>query len=159
MRKMKIKGKEYREDGYGILIPEELFVKEGGRIRQPQDFLGYVSAERGAEQECFVVLTLDGSHQVIKKHVVTIGLADRSQIHPRETFRVAIQDNAVSIMVAHNHPSGNLEASVNDLLATRRLVDAGALLRIPVVDHLIVSRDGFVSLRERFPDYFFEKPQ
>jgi DNA repair protein RadC len=154
MESIKINGKEYRQDSYGVLIPEELFVREGGQIREASDAAGYLAAERAAEQEHFIVLTLDGSHKVIKKHTVTIGLADRSQVHPRETFRTAILDNAVSIIIAHNHPSGSLEASVNDLLTTRRLVDAGALLRIPVVDHIIVSRDGMVSIREKFPQYF-----
>jgi DNA repair protein RadC len=124
------------------------------RIRQPADALPHLASMRSRRQECFAVLTLDGSHQVIRAHEITVGLADRSQVHPRETFACALEDRAVSIMVAHNHPSGSLEASVNDLLTTRRLAEAGQLLRIPVVDHLIVAEEGFVSLREKFPEYF-----
>ena len=102
-----------------------------------------------------MVLTLDGNNQLISNHIVTVGLVNQSQIHPRETFRCAILHNAVSIMIAHNHPSGNLEPSESDLAATRRLCESGKTLGIPLLDHLIVSSEGFVSLRERYPAYFF----
>jgi DNA repair protein RadC len=124
------------------------------KIRRPQDALPVLGALRSSPQENFVVITLDGSHQLIKVHPVTVGLANQSQIHPRETFHHAVGDRAVSIMVAHNHPSGNLEPSESDLTATRRLVDASKTLGIPVLDHLIVAENGFVSLRERHPDCF-----
>ena len=124
------------------------------RIRKAEDALPYLASMRARRQECFTVLTLDGGHQVIRAHEITVGLADRSQVHPRETFACALEDRAVSIMIAHNHPSGSLEASVEDLLSTRRLAEAGHLMRIPVLDHLIVAEGGFVSLREKFPDYF-----
>lgn len=153
-RNVKIDGTEYRRDDYGVLIPADLFVREGGRFTRAEDAIPYLSAERAALQEHFLVLTLDGSHQVIKKHTITIGLADRSLVHPRETFRPAILDMAVCIIIAHNHPSGSLEPSANDLLTTKRLCDAGSLLRIPVLDHIILSRDGIRSIRESFPNYF-----
>jgi len=153
MRTREIDGTEYMEREDGVLIPAS-FVREPAPIRAPEHAAKFLVEESMAEQERFVVLTLDGSYNLIKKHTVTIGLADRSQVHPRETFRQAIKDNAIAIMVAHNHPSGSLEASVNDLLTTRRLAEAGALLRIPVLDHLIVSRNGFISIREKHPDYF-----
>lgn len=151
---LKVGDVEYRQDAYGVLIPEALFLREGGRFRKPEDAIPYLSAERAAEQEHFIVLTLDGTHNVIKKRVVSIGLVDQAQVHPRETFRPAIADNAVAIIVAHNHPSGSLEASANDLLITRRLAEAGKLLGITLLDHIILSRDGISSLRERYPDYF-----
>jgi DNA repair protein RadC len=75
-------------------------------------------------------------------------------VHPRETFACALEDRAVSILAAHNHPSGSLDPSAEDLVATRRLAEAGRLLGIPLLDHLIVTTDGYTSLRERFPDYF-----
>jgi DNA repair protein RadC len=124
------------------------------KIRRPQDALPVLGHLRTSPQENFVVLTLDGSHQLIKVHPVTVGLANQSQIHPRETFHPAVEDRAVSIMVAHNHPSGNLEPSESDLAATRRLVDASKTLGIPVLDHLIVAESGFVSLKERHPECF-----
>jgi len=124
------------------------------KIRRPQDALPVLGSLRESPQENFVVLTLDGSNQLIKVHPVTVGLANQSQIHPRETFHPAVQDRAVSIMVAHNHPSGNLEPSESDLAATRRLVDASKTLGIPVLDHIIVAESGFLSLRERHPECF-----
>ena len=150
-----IKGIVFRKTKFLTYEPENLNeIVPRIRIRKPEDSLPFLASIRGRKQECFCVLSLDGSHQVIKAHEITVGLADRSQIHPRETFVCAIEDRAVSIMIAHNHPSGCLEASVNDLLATRRLVEAGQLLRIPVVDHLIVVEIGFISLREKHPEYF-----
>jgi DNA repair protein RadC len=124
------------------------------RIRKPSDALPYLGGLREKKQECFLVLTLDGSHQVIKAHEITVGLANQSQVHPRETFACALEDRAVGIMAAHNHPSGSLDPSAEDLVATRRLAEAGRLMGIPLLDHLIVTQVGFTSLRERFPDYF-----
>lgn len=124
------------------------------RIRKPEDALPFLGYLRGRRQECFAVITLDGVRQVIKRHEITVGLANQSQVHPRETFACALEDRAVSILIAHNHPSGSLDPSTDDLLTTRRLSDAGRLLGIPLIEHLIVGEEGFVSLRERFPDYF-----
>lgn len=124
------------------------------RIRKASDALPYLASLRGRRQECFMVLTLDGSHQVIRAHEVTVGLANQSQVHPRETFACALEDRAVGIMIAHNHPSGSLDPSTEDLVVTRRLAEAGRTLGIPLLDHLIVATAGYTSLRERFPDYF-----
>ena len=131
-----------------------LLTRKKLRIRSPLDALPALGFLRASAQENFLVLTLDGSNQLIKVHPVTVGLANQSQIHPRETFYHAIQDRAVSIMLAHNHPSGNLEPSESDLTATRRLVEVSKTLGIPVLDHLIVCENGFLSLREKYPAYF-----
>jgi DNA repair protein RadC len=131
-----------------------LVARKKVKIRTPKDALPLLSALRTGRQESVVVLTLDGNNQIIKMHSITLGLANQSQIHPRETFFPAIQDRAVSILVAHNHPSGNLEPSEADLVATRRLVEVSKTMGIPLLDHLIVSENGFLSLRERFPAYF-----
>lgn len=123
-------------------------------IRRPTDALLCLGSLRGRRQECFAVLTLDGNHQVIRAHEITVGLANQSQVHPRETYACALEDRAVSILAAHNHPSGSLDPSAEDLVATRRLAEAGRLLGIPLLDHLIVTDDGYASLRERYPDCF-----
>jgi DNA repair protein RadC len=124
------------------------------KIRTPKDAMPLLGSLRVAAQESVLVLTLDGNNQVIKVHAITRGLANQSHIHPRETFHPAIQDRAVSILVAHNHPSGNLEPSESDLIATRRLVEVSKTLGIPLLDHMIVSEGGFLSLREKYPGYF-----
>ena len=131
-----------------------LTARQKVKIRVPKDALPLLGALRGAAQESVMVITLDGNHQVIKTHAITRGLANQSQIHPRETFYPAIQDRAVSMLIAHNHPSGNLEPSESDLIATRRLVEVSKTLGIPILDHMIVSEGGFLSIRERYPAYF-----
>lgn len=124
------------------------------RIRKAADALPYLASLRGRRQECFVVITLDGNHQIIRAHQITVGLANQSQVHPRETFACALEDRAVGIMAAHNHPSGSLDPSTEDLHTTRRLAEAGRMLGIPLLDHLIVTAEGFTSLRQRFPEVF-----
>jgi DNA repair protein RadC len=124
------------------------------KVRRPQDALPLLADIRSAEQETFNVIVLDGSHQLISVHIVTVGLANQSQVHPRETFKWAIRNNGVSVMIAHNHPSGNLDPSESDLACTRRLCEAGRVIGIPVIDHIIVTTEGWVSLREQNPECF-----
>lgn len=153
-KKIKVNGKFYYRDNAGNLI-HEMYVKEDPiKVRTPKDVLPALQAIRCEKQEHFMVVTLDGNNQVIKSHLITKGLANQSQIHPREVFFAAISDHAVSIVISHNHPSGNMEPSEADLLATRRLVEAGKTIGIPVLDHLIVSALSFKSLREIYPAYF-----
>ncbi len=107
--------------------------------------LGYIQHKK---QECFVVLTLDGAHRLIDNSIVFMGTLDQSLIHPREIFAKAIEDRAAAIILAHNHPSGSAEASPEDESITAKLTQAGELLGIEVLDHLIVTNHGFRSLRE-----------
>jgi len=148
-----IGGIAYVRDAHGCYIPET-YLREKTKIRTPQDALPALASIRYAPQEIFVVLDLDGNNQISEVRHVTVGLVNQCQIHPRETFFGAIQNHAVSVMLAHNHPSGNLEPSESDLAATRRIVEVGKVIGIPVLDHLIVSSTGHLSLRERFPAYF-----
>ena len=150
-----IRGIPFKLDAFGTYVPE---IGEGSqskiRIRIPSDCLPLLLPVRNEAQEHFMVVTLDGAHQVIKAHVITRGLANQCQVHPREVFHVAIQDMAVSLILAHNHPSGSIEASTDDLLTTRRLSEVSKTMGIKMLDHLIVGETGFLSLRERYPDYF-----
>ena len=117
-------------------------------VREAADALPYLQSMRGKKQEHFVCVSLNGASEVIESRVVTVGLLDTNQVHPREVFSDPIADRAAAILVAHNHPSGTLEPSAEDLALTRRIVRAGDLLGIRVLDHLIVTEDGFLSLRE-----------
>jgi len=117
-------------------------------IRDAQDALPYLIGIRKERQEHFVCLSLNGANEVLASRTVTVGLLDSNQVHPREVFADPITDRAASILCAHNHPSGTLEASAEDLAITRRLVNAGAVLGIRVLDHLIVTRDGFLSMKQ-----------
>jgi DNA repair protein RadC len=98
--------------------------------------------------ENFCIITLNGASEIIRFHTITVGLLNHSLIHPREVFRIAIKENAHSIICIHNHPSGNLEPSSQDLQVTKQLKEAGDIIGISVLDHIIVSKSGIASMRE-----------
>lgn len=102
------------------------------------------------DREHFIVILLATNGKVIGIHTCHIGSLSASLVRPADVFKVAILGNAASIIVAHNHPSGNLEPSREDIQITQQLVDAGKLMQLPVRDSLIVTSDGdFTSLAER----------
>ena len=98
------------------------------------------------KREHFYMLTLDGANRLINKHVISTGTLTASLVHPREVFVKAIEDRAASIIIAHNHPSGNLQPSQADSDVTERLKEAGELLGIALLDHLIVTADSYSSI-------------
>jgi DNA repair protein RadC len=104
---------------------------------------------RGLERETFYALLLDGKHHLKRREVVSVGSLTSSLVHPREVFRTAVAGGAAALVCAHNHPSGDPEPSAEDLDVTRRLVQAGRLLGIALLDHVIVGDGRYVSLRER----------
>ncbi len=97
-------------------------------------------------QEHFLLLTLNSRNQLLQKRVITVGTIDSSLFHPREIFAEAILDRASKIIVAHNHPSGNLEPSNNDIMMTSRIRDAGIIIGIDLVDSVIISEEGYNSI-------------
>ncbi len=101
-----------------------------------------------AVQEEFHVVTLDTKHKPIGTHQVTVGTLDASLVHPREVFRPAIRHAAAAVLLVHNHPSGDPKPSREDQLVTQQLTEAGKLLGIQVLDHIVVARNGCVSMRE-----------
>ena len=115
-------------------------------IDGPEKAVELLADIRDKKQEYFVCLTLDGANRLIAKRVATIGTLTASLVHPREVFADAIADRAASIIVAHNHPSGSLEASQADKDVTSRLAEAGRLLGITLNDHIIVTKTDFVSI-------------
>ena len=100
-------------------------------------------------KEHFVLLCLDGSHSVVAYNLVSIGTANYSVVHPREVFQPALLAGAVSIIVAHNHPSGNLTPSEADINVTEQLSAAGKLLGIKLLDHIILSDCDHISLQDK----------
>lgn len=122
-------------------------LKEKTVIREAKDVLPYVQGVRSKKQEHFVCVSLNGANEVIECRVVTVGLLNTNQVHPREVFADPITDRAAAVVVAHNHPSGVLKASPEDIALTKRLVKAGELLGIHVLDHLIVTQKGYLSLK------------
>ena len=103
---------------------------------------------REAKQEEFHVVTLDTKNVVINSHQVTVGTLDASLVHPREVFRRAIKDVSSSIILAHNHPSGDPTPSREDVSVTNRLEESGRLLGIDVLDHIVMARAGCISIKE-----------
>lgn len=103
----------------------------------------------GLEREQFVVLLLDGKHRLRRIERVSEGTLTSSLVHPREVFRAAVRESAAALIAAHNHPSGDPEPSAEDYEVTRRLREAGALLGIPLLDHVVLGSSGCVSLRAR----------
>jgi len=115
-------------------------------IDSPEKAAEQLADIRNKKQEHFVVMTLDGANRLIAKRTVTIGTLTASLVHPREVFADAITDRAASIIVAHNHPSGNLIPSEADKEVTNRLKEAGILMGITLVDHLLITKQSFVSI-------------
>ncbi|WP_035991758.1 RadC family protein [Leptolyngbya sp. KIOST-1] len=99
-------------------------------------------------QERFAVVLLDVRHRLMGTRVITIGTATETLAHPREIFKTVIRHGAVRCIVAHNHPSGNLEPSPDDLALTRQLLQGAQILAVPVLDHLIIGNGDFRSLRQ-----------
>jgi len=119
-------------------------------IRGPDDVVAFVGPKLRKEQrEHFLVLLLNARHEVMGKETVSIGSLNASIVHPREVFKPAITASAASVILVHNHPSGDPEPSEEDLTITKRLVEAGELLGVQVLDHVIVASRGVVSLRSR----------
>ena len=99
------------------------------------------------EQEHFIVAYLNSANEIIENRIITIGILNQSLVHPREVFAPAIANRSAAIILAHNHPSGKLDPSVEDIGITKRLKESGKILGIEVLDHLILSKDGFLSLK------------
>ena len=118
------------------------------RIEHPSDVLPVVSHFQDRPAEHFLSLSLNGAHELIALRVVTIGLINRTIVHPREIFADPIQDRATSIIVCHNHPSGNLDPSAEDREVTNQLKRAGEILGIQLLDHVIFSAKGYYSFLE-----------
>ena len=97
------------------------------------------------EQELFLVITLNVSNEIIAIHIASMGSANMTIIQPREIFKHAVRDNAVAIVIAHNHPSGALKPSPEDVGITERIIEAGKILGIHVIDHLIISKRNYYS--------------
>lgn len=115
------------------------------RIRQPGDAVPLLQHYADRPQEHFLTVTLNGAHEVTAIRVVSVGLVNRTLVHPREVFADAVTDRATAIICAHNHPSGNVTPSADDRLVTQSLQQAGEILGVRLIDHIIFSARGFYS--------------
>ena len=120
------------------------------QIRSPEDVVKrFQPLMRDLRQEMFKVLLLDSANHLIRDVEVTSGILNSSLVHPREVFRTAIAEPAASVILLHNHPSGNPEPSAEDLQVTKQIVEAGKVIGIPVHDHIIITANSFTSFAER----------
>ena len=109
----------------------------------------YLLPDHGAHPvERFGILLLDAKHRVLRTLVLSVGILDASLVHPREVFRAAAGERAAAIVLFHNHPSGDPSPSTEDITLTLRLVEAGRVMGIEVVDHLVLADTLYCSLRE-----------
>lgn len=113
--------------------------RKHARISRAENILPFVSQYRYDQQENVIAATLSGAHEILNIRLITRGLVNQSQIHPREVFADAVTDRAAAIILIHNHPSGNLTPSARDILMTKNIQDAGAILGIELLDHLIIG--------------------
>ncbi|ACX76094.1 DNA repair protein RadC [Fibrobacter succinogenes subsp. succinogenes S85] len=123
-------------------------------VAVPEDVLSRVAYMKYESQEHLVVISLNSANYIIRVHELTTGLVNQTPVHPREAFALAIEDRAVSVIFVHNHPSGSLEPSPEDMSITRVLCASGKILQIPVLDHIIIGKSGFTSLCRLYPEIF-----
>jgi DNA repair protein RadC len=132
-----------------IEISKRYILKESVRVKNAKDILPLVQEYRNKKQEYFICITLDGASNVMQKRIISVGTAEQSIVHPREVFADAINDRAAGVIFAHNHPTGDLNPSDEDKSITTRLVEAGKLLGIIVIDHIIVTSKSYFSFKEK----------
>lgn len=144
------------------LIPQYrlVLVKEPGAapktIACAQDIEQFIEPLKHYAEEHFVAFHLNAKFEVIGHQIVSHGTLSASLVHPREVFKAALLSNSYALIVAHNHPAGSLTPSAEDIETTKTLIDAGKLLGVSVVDHIIVSSNGLRSIREDRPEMWRE---
>lgn len=119
-------------------------------LKSPQEVASFLREKIGREKkEHFISVMLNSQNNLINIRDISVGILNASLVHPREVFEPAIRNFAAHIIIAHNHPSGNLEPSIEDIKLTQRLVSVGEITGIEILDHLIISSSGFFSLKEK----------
>ena len=121
---------------------------EGVKIETPADLLPHVRHYADRKQEHFLCASINGANEILNIRVISIGLVDRTPVHPREVFADALGDRASAVIVAHNHPAGSLEPSVSDVEVTKQLKAAGDVMGITLLDHIIFNRTEYYSFLE-----------
>lgn len=120
------------------------------KIETAKDVYNYfVDGLKEKKKEYFYALFLDTKNRIVQEELVSVGILDASLIHPREVFSAAIKANAKSVLLVHNHPSGECEPSVSDTEVTKVLCEAGKIVGIDVLDHVIIGKDSFLSMKEK----------
>lgn len=139
---------------YGFSINfESMMIREatGPQVQVSQDVANLFPDIGNMAQEAFFVVTMNSQHRIIDKRMISLGTVNASLVHPREVYRPAIADSAQSVIFAHNHPSGDTTPSEDDKALTKRLVKAGKIIGIKVLDHVIIGKNGdYFSFADNF---------
>lgn len=117
-------------------------------IKSSSDIVPFVQNYAVCNKEHFLLVTLNGSNEIIQIHVISVGTLNRTLIHPREIFGTAMKEDAASIIVCHNHPSGNCEPSEEDIAVTHNLERVGEIMGIALLDHVIICRESYFSFAD-----------
>ena len=129
-------------------LSKRYLIKSNKRITDAKDVYDELKAFSTKSQEHFLTITLDGASHIINTRTIFIGTLNQSLVHPREVFADAIADRAAGIIIAHNHPSGTLEASRADVQITQRIKEVSKLVGIELLDHVILSKQGYYSFSD-----------
>lgn len=133
-----------------LMNEENLNVDKNTVIKSPSDIFPLLKEKiNNFNKEHFIVTSLDSRNKIISIDIISIGTLNSSLIHPRETFEIAIKNHAAGIIICHNHPSGELKPSEDDLIVTNNLIRSGQLLGIEIADHLIISKKNYFSFKEK----------
>ncbi len=130
------------------MVQEKALSYSVDRVTSAKDVYHALAEYSTKMQEHFMLITLDGASKVIEKRVIFVGTLNQSLVHPREVFKPAIEDGAAGVIIAHNHPSGTLEASRADIQITQRLKEVAKLVGIELLDHVIISKNGYYSFSD-----------
>lgn len=131
------------------ICKERSFLYEPRRISNPNDsFLLIKMILENSDREKFLVITLNNRNEPTAMEVCSIGTVNCSLIHPREVFKLAVSSNASKIIIAHNHPTGDITPSESDIMTTASLIQASSILEIPIIDHIILGYDTYFSFAE-----------
>ncbi len=148
--KVKGLGKAKASQVFAVLeLGKRLNTKNKMEILKAEDVWNFCSDIRGMQREHFVAFYLDTQNNLIERQTISIGTLNSSLVHPREVFEPALLFHSASIIIAHNHPSGELEPSAEDMEVTRRLIDAGRIIGIDILDHIILSKNGYLSFQQK----------
>jgi len=150
MRQKRIYHYRHRQSGSKIREERSRYhrIRENPIITTANKAYDHLKEYHHLDREHFIAITLDGSSRVINTHIISIGTLNQSLVHPREVFYPAIKDKSAAIIIAHNHPSGQLLPSRADKQVTTRLKEAGKLIGIEIIDHIILTPDGYYSFQD-----------
>lgn len=139
---------------YASFLVLQRYIKDkkekGYAVRSPEDAANYLmESMKNLDQEYFVVMFLNTKNEVIKSKTIFIGSLNSSIVHPRETYREALKCSAASVIISHNHPTGDPSPSQEDILVTKRFVEVGKIMGMEVLDHIVIGYNRFVSMKQK----------